>query len=77
MQRAVAGLASVPYGLWYVSPLLVAIMADWDDEAAAAGPVAVEEDMVPPTADMPEVHLFGKWSCEDVQVPDISLQVSC
>ena len=39
-------------------------MADWDDEAAAA-PVAVEEDMVPPTADMPEIHLFGKWSVED------------
>ena len=49
-------------------------MADWDDEAAAA-PVAVEEEMAPPTADMPEIHLFGKWSCEDVQVPDISLQV--
>ena len=25
-------------------------------------------------ADMPEIHLFGKWSCEDVQVHDISLQ---
>ena len=23
---------------------------------------------------MPEIHLFGKWSCEDVQVHDISLQ---
>merc|ERR1711963_1114279 len=50
----------------------VAAMADWDDEAEAA--TAAVEDMVPPTADMPEVHLFGKWSCEDVQVPDISLQ---
>merc|ERR1711925_32792 len=25
-------------------------------------------------AELPEVKLFGKWSCEDVQVPDMSLQ---
>ena len=24
--------------------------------------------------EMAEVKLFGKWSCEDVQVPDMSLQ---
>merc|ERR1712050_155857 len=25
-------------------------------------------------AEIPEIKLFGKWSCEDVQVPDMSLQ---
>lgn len=25
-------------------------------------------------AELPEIKLFGKWSCEDVQVPDMSLQ---
>lgn len=49
-------------------------MADWDEEVAMDAP-AGEEEMIPPTANMPEIHLFGKWSCEDVQVPDISLQV--
>merc|ERR1712053_43616 len=29
---------------------------------------------VEPEADLPEIKLFGKWSCEDVQVPDMSLQ---
>ena len=24
--------------------------------------------------EMAEVKLFGKWNCEDVQVPDMSLQ---
>merc|ERR1712058_152876 len=42
------------------------IMADdWDAEAAAA-PAAV-------VAELPEVKLFGKWSTDDVQVNDISL----
>jgi len=30
---------------------------------------------MPPAAEMPEVKLFGRWSCDDVQVPDMSLQV--
>lgn len=25
--------------------------------------------------ELPEVKLFGKWSCEDVEVSDMSLQV--
>jgi len=50
-------------------------MADWDEEVANVdGGGGGEMEMAPPTADMPEIHLFGKWSCEDVQVPDISLQ---
>lgn len=26
-------------------------------------------------AELPEIKLFGRWSCDDVQVNDISLQV--
>ncbi len=38
-----------------------------------------EEAMVvaapPPPAELPEIKLFGRWSCDDVQISDISLQV--
>lgn len=27
------------------------------------------------TAELPEVKLFGRWSCDDVEVSDMSLQV--
>lgn len=27
-------------------------------------------------AELPDIKLFGKWSCDDVQVSDMSLQVS-
>ena len=27
-------------------------------------------------ADLPDIKLFGRWSCDDVQVSDMSLQVS-
>ncbi len=42
---------------------------DWDaaDETAPAVEVAA--------ADLPEIQLFGKWSCEEVNVSDMSLQV--
>jgi small subunit ribosomal protein S5e len=48
---------------------------DWDEEvettnAAAAGGV------VPVLAEMPEIKLFGKWSCDEVNVSDMSLQVN-
>jgi small subunit ribosomal protein S5e len=26
-------------------------------------------------AELPEIKLFGRWSCDDVQVSDMSLQV--
>lgn len=29
----------------------------------------------PQIAELPEIKLFGRWSCDDVQVNDISLQV--
>ena len=28
-------------------------------------------------AELPEIKLFGRWSCDDVQVSDMSLQVGC
>lgn len=31
----------------------------------------------PPMAELPEIKLFGRWSCDDVQISDMSLQVSC
>lgn len=30
---------------------------------------------IAPTAELPEIKLFGRWSCDDVQVSDMSLQV--
>ena len=29
----------------------------------------------PPPAELPEIKLFGRWSCDDVQISDMSLQV--
>lgn len=48
---------------------------DWDEEVAEAtapsGGLAIESA----TADLPEIKLFGKWSCDEVNVSDMSLQV--
>ena len=37
-------------------------------------PVAVVP--APPPAELPEIKLFGRWSCDDVQISDMSLQVT-
>lgn len=42
------------------------------DEPAA--PVVLET-AVAQVAELPDIKLFGKWSCDDVQVSDMSLQV--
>lgn len=39
---------------------------NWDD-----APVSVPQKI----AEIPEIKLFGKWNCDDVQVSDMSLQV--
>lgn len=31
--------------------------------------------VVPAMAELPEIKLFGRWTCDDVQVSDMSLQV--
>lgn len=30
-----------------------------------------------PMSDLPDIKLFGRWSCDDVNVSDISLAVCC
>lgn len=30
----------------------------------------------PRIAELPEIKLFGRWNCDDVQVNDMSLQVN-
>merc|ERR1719350_1388837 len=44
---------------------------DWADEEV---PMDNIEQPTPMMAELPEVKLFGKWPCEDVQVSDMSLQ---
>lgn len=47
---------------------------DWDQASLEpAAPVAVPTQVL---AELPEIKLFNKWSCDDVQVSDMSLQVS-
>lgn len=60
--------------LHYINLFAWCKMADEDwsvDEPAAAG------DTIPVAAapELPEIKLFGRWSCDDVQVSDMSLQV--
>ena len=45
---------------------------DWDDAPAKAVDVL---GAMEPEADLPEIKLFGKWSCDEVNVSDMSLQV--
>jgi hypothetical protein len=35
----------------------------------------LEPIAAPQIAELPEIKLFGRWSCDDVQVSDMSLQV--
>ena len=35
-----------------------------------------EDPVQTQVAEIPEIKLFGKWSADDVQIGDISLQVS-
>lgn len=32
-------------------------------------------EVAPRVAELPEIKLFGRWNCDDVQVNDMSLQV--
>lgn len=44
---------------------------NWDE-----APAPVAEPLPAVTVEYDEVKLFGKWSCDEVQVSDISLTVS-
>ncbi|KAK3869787.1 hypothetical protein Pcinc_024929 [Petrolisthes cinctipes] len=46
------------------------VMADFDDGEE----VAVAQTTVVETPELPEIKLFGKWSLDDVQLNDMSLQ---
>lgn len=48
---------------------------DWGDVGDVAAMIA-ESAPTQVAADLPEVKLFGRWSCDDVEVSDMSLQVS-
>lgn len=48
---------------------------DWGDVGDVAAMMA-ESAATQVAADLPEVKLFGRWSCDDVEVSDMSLQVS-
>ena len=44
---------------------------DWNDEPQKAVDIGMAEDL----PELPEIKLFGKWSCDEVNVSDMSLQV--
>lgn len=44
---------------------------DWGD----VGATMAESAPAQIAAELPEVKLFGRWSCDDVEVSDMSLQV--
>ena len=48
---------------------------DWDNVDESGNAVAAAAGAAPIMAEMPEIKLFGKWSCDDVEVVDMSLQV--
>jgi hypothetical protein len=54
---------------WFLFVSLELTMADdgHDETVAVAAP--------PPPAELPEIKLFGRWSCDEVQISDMSLQV--
>lgn len=43
---------------------------DWNTEAS----LALEQPMTV-VPELPEIKLFGRWSCGDVQISDMSLEV--
>jgi len=47
---------------------------DWNDELEASADVDVEEAPMAVVAELPEIQLFNRWSCDDVHVADMSLQ---
>ena len=47
---------------------------DWDEEVETAAAAGGAVELVS-GAELPEIKLFGKWSCDEVNVSDMSLQV--
>jgi len=57
-----------------VSILGTTMDEDWDDAPAGGGTATAGDTGTTIMAEMPEIKLFGKWSCDDVEVVDMSLQ---
>lgn len=53
---------------------------DWGDGPIATTTTTTYDAITPaavaPAAELPEIKLFGRWTCDDVEVSDMSLQVS-
>lgn len=55
---------------------------NFEEQPAAEEPETYEEEAVDDAlayanaAELPEIKLFGRWSCDDVNVSDMSLAVS-
>lgn len=54
---------------------------NFEEQPAAEEPETYEEEVdnelvYGTTAELPEIKLFGRWSCDDVNVSDMSLAVS-
>ena len=47
-----------------------------DEEVAEEEPVAEEEEDFVAAEAGPDIKLFGKWSFDDIEIRDISLEVS-
>ncbi|KAI8429752.1 hypothetical protein MSG28_000301, partial [Choristoneura fumiferana] len=62
------------YEILLVLPQITMAEETWADDSVEAGSMAVDNLPPPPAADIPEIKLFGRWSCYDVQVSDMSLQ---
>lgn len=45
---------------------------NWDTPEATGTAYEQSATVVP---EMPEIKLFGRWSCDDVQISDMSLEV--
>ncbi len=46
---------------------------NWDEEVDNSAVAAAATTAI--VAELPEIKLFGKWSCEEVNISDMSLQV--
>lgn len=51
---------------------------DQPPAAADAEPEPIDDAWeTAPMSELPDIKLFGRWSCDDVHVSDMSLAVSC
>ena len=48
---------------------------NWDEEDQGTAAVAAEAAAAAVVPELPDIKLFGKWSCEEVNISDMSLQV--